>query len=155
MVSVILTGFFCNFSHYSMTSNLCMLSGTFSSPDSMQSIVLLYSKNSHEGTGCYCSTDNTCYVRAHCMHQKEVGRICLRTDLLGYTGCHRNGRYTCGTDQRIDLAAGKLAHELTEENTACGTERECNQTKGNDLQGITCSGMPLHWWMLLRKYQAG
>ena len=54
--------------------------------------MLLYSENSHEGTGCYCSTDNTCYVRSHCMHQKEVGRICLRTDLLGYTGCHRNGR---------------------------------------------------------------
>ena len=51
-----------------------------------RTVMLLYSENSHEGTGCYCSTDNTCYVRSHCMHQKEVGRICLRTDLLGYTG---------------------------------------------------------------------
>ena len=41
------------------------------------------------------------------MHEQEVGRIGFCTNLLGYTCCHRNCGYTCGTDQRIDLATGK------------------------------------------------
>ena len=60
-------------------------------------------EHQHEVTGCYCRTDNTCYVRTHSVHQKEVGRIFLCTNRLGYTGCHRNGRYTCRTDQWVDL----------------------------------------------------
>ena len=40
------------------------------------------------------------------MHQQEVRRIRLSAHLLGNTGSHRNGGYTRGTDQRVDLAAG-------------------------------------------------
>ncbi len=110
-------------------------------------MLLFYTpKDSHEGTGCYSSTDNTCYVRPHCMHQKEVGRISLRTDFLGYSGCHRNGRYTGRTDQRVDLATGQLAHQLTEQNTACRTKRKCNKTKDNDLDRIQVQEMPLRSW---------
>ena len=69
------------------------------------------------------------------MHQKEVCRICLRTNLLGYTGCHRNCGYTCGTDQRVNLTTCYLAHDLTEDNTGSCTECECDQTKDNDLDG--------------------
>ncbi len=36
----------------------------------------------HEGSGCDCSTDNTCYIRSHGMHQQEVGRIRFRADFL-------------------------------------------------------------------------
>ena len=111
------------------------LSGFLRLPDSI-SVLLLYSKDSHEGTCCYSSTDNTCYVGSHCMHQKEVGRISLRTYFLRYSCCHGNGRYAGRTDQRIDLSMGQLAHNLSEKNTACGTESEGNQTKDNDLQGI-------------------
>ena len=32
------------------------------------------------------------------------------------------------------LPPDKLAHQLTKQNAACGTERECNQTQSNDLQ---------------------
>ena len=74
--------------------------------------MLLYSENSHERTGRNGCTDYTCHVRSHCVHQQEVGRISLRTYLLRYTGCHRNSGYTGRTDQRIDLASGKLAHKL-------------------------------------------
>ena len=70
------------------------------------------------------------------MHQKEIGRICFRTDFLGYTGCHRNGRYTGRSDQRIDLSTGQFAHDLTKENTTGCTNTECNQTQKNDLQSI-------------------
>ena len=70
------------------------------------------------------------------MHQKEVARICLRTNLLGYTCCHRNCRYTCGTDQRVYLTMSYLAHNLTEDNTCCSTQSECNQTQNYDLDGI-------------------
>ena len=35
-----------------------------------------------ECSGCNCSTDNTCNVWSHGVHQKEVCRICLCTDLL-------------------------------------------------------------------------
>ena len=85
---------------------------------------LEYSEDCHEGTGCYGSTDNTGNVRSHSMHEQEVGRIGFCTNLLGYTGCHRNCRHTCGTDQRIDLAAGHYAHQFTEQNTCSGTEHE-------------------------------
>ena len=33
-------------------------------------------------------------VGYHCMHQKEVGRICFRSYFLRNTGCHRYGRYS-------------------------------------------------------------
>ena len=47
---------------------ILQLSGLLRLPDSI-SVLLLYSKDSHEGTCCYSSTDNTCYVGSHCMHQ--------------------------------------------------------------------------------------
>ena len=99
-------------------------------------IALKYTEDSHECTGCYGSTDNACYVRTHSMHEQEVGRIGFCTNLLGYTCCHRNCGYTCGTDQRIDLSTGKYTHQFTKQNTCGGTEHECDQTQSYDLQGI-------------------
>ena len=52
-------------------------------------VSLLDSVNSHKCSGSNGCTDNTGNVWSHCMHQKEVGRIGLSTNLLGYTGCHR------------------------------------------------------------------
>ena len=49
-------------------------------------INLLYpfhAKDSHECTCCYGSTDNTSYVRSHCVHQKEVARICPQNQPSG------------------------------------------------------------------------
>ena len=71
------------------------------------------------------------------MHEKEVGRIFLLTDLLGNTCCHRNGGNTCGTDERVDLVLGsENVHQLCEQNAACGTETECNDTHDDDLDRI-------------------
>ena len=54
---------------------------------------------------CYGSSDNSCYVRAHCLHQQIVGRVVLQAYYLGYTCCHRYGRYAGGSDERVDLVA--------------------------------------------------
>ena len=50
--------------------------------------------------------DNASHVGAHGVHQQEVGRIGLLAFLIGYTGSHRNGRHTGGTDEGVDLALG-------------------------------------------------
>ena len=68
------------------------------------------------------------------MHQKEVGRIFLGTNSLGYTGCHRNGRYTCRTDQRVDLAACDRTQDFTKQNTSDCRECESKKTHCNDSQ---------------------
>ena len=71
------------------------------------------------------------------MHEKEVGRIFLLTDLLGNTCCHRNGGNTCGTDERVDLVlGGNEVHQLCEQNAACRTETECDNTHDDDLDGV-------------------
>ena len=54
---------------------------------------------------CYGSSDNSCYVRAHCLHQQIVGRVVLQAYNLGYTRCHRYGRYAGRSDERVDLVA--------------------------------------------------
>ena len=91
-------------------------------------------KYCQQETGCDCRTDNTSYVRTHCVHQQEVSRICLLTNLLGNTGCHRHCGYTGRTDQRIDLAFCYNAQDLTKDNTCCGTKCEGYQTKYYDLK---------------------
>ena len=68
------------------------------------------------------------------MHQKEVCRICFRTNLLRYTGCHRNGRYSGRTNQRIYFTLCHFAHQFTKENAGCCTDSKCHQTKYNNLQ---------------------
>ena len=70
-----------------------------------------------------------------CIRRKLLGSASEPT-FLGYTCCHRNCRYTCGTDQRVYLTMSYLAHNLTEDNTCCSTQSECNQTQNYDLDGI-------------------
>ena len=65
----------------------------------------LYTENRHESTGCYCRTDNTCHIRSHGMHEKEVRRVSLSSSLLGHTSRHRNCGHTGRTDQWVDLAS--------------------------------------------------
>ena len=35
----------------------------------------LFAKLCEHGACCYCSTNNACYVRTHCLHQQVVGRV--------------------------------------------------------------------------------
>ena len=35
----------------------------------------LFAKLCEHGACCYCSTNNACYVRAHCLHQEVVGWV--------------------------------------------------------------------------------
>ena len=70
------------------------------------------------------------------MHEQEVCRICLSTNFLGYTCCHRNRRYTCRTDQRIYFSLSNPAHQFTKQYTCCSTECKCNKTEDDDLDRI-------------------
>ena len=70
------------------------------------------------------------------MHQKEVCRICLGTDLLGDAGCHRYGGNARGTDQRIDLALCNDAEQLSEHDAAERTEDEGDETEKDDLDRV-------------------
>lgn len=49
----------------------------------------------NEYTSCNCCSDNTGNVRAHSVHEQEVTRVILKTDLVGNTGSHWNCRNTC------------------------------------------------------------
>ena len=95
-----------------------------------------YSKDSHECSGCNCSTDNSGNVGSHCVHQKEVRRICLCADFLRNSGSHGNGGNSGRTDKRINLAFCKYTHNLTEYNSGCCTERECYKSENNDCDSL-------------------
>ena len=73
--------------------------------------------------------DNTGNIGAHGVHEQVVAGVVLLTDLLGNTGGHGNGGNTGRADQRVDLAVGDNAHDLAEDDTACGAD-----TEGHDAQ---------------------
>ena len=60
----------------------------------------LFGRANHgqHGTSRNSRTNNTGYVRAHGMHEQEVGRIGFLADNLGDTSCHRNGGNTGTAD---------------------------------------------------------
>ena len=89
-----------------------------------------------EEAGSSCGADNTGNVRTHGVHEQEVGRIFLLAFDLSHTGSHRNGGYTGGTDQRVDLALGNPAHDVAKDDAAKGGEQECNQTQNDDKDGL-------------------
>ena len=80
--------------------------------------------------------DNACDIGTHSVHEKEVGRIFFLTNLLRDTGCHRNGGNARRADEGIDFAAGKLAHDLTADETTEGGEHEGAKSEEDDLEGI-------------------
>ena len=69
------------------------------------------------------------------MHEQEVCRIGFRADLLRNSRCHRYRGYSGGTDERVDLSARQLAHQLAEEHSGCCSEAERYQTENDDLDG--------------------
>ena len=81
-------------------------------------------------------TDNTGNVRAHGVHEQEVGGVLLLADDLGDTRGHRNGGNTGGTDQRVDLLLQEEVHELGKQDAASSTEAEGNDTHRHDLEGL-------------------
>ena len=70
------------------------------------------------------------------MHEQEVRRVLFLADLGRYTSCHRNSRNACGTDERVDLAAGEDIHEVTDEEAADCCECESNETDDDDHDGL-------------------
>ena len=99
-------------------------------PPEILRTALCLTEHQHKIPGGYGGADDSGYVGAHGVHQKEVGRIFLGSDGLGYTGCHGNCGYACGTDQRVDLSSGQRAKELSEQDAAHG--RKCEGQKAQD-----------------------
>ena len=98
---------------------------------------MLLTKDGQQEACCDGGADNTGHVGAHSVHEQEVGGVSLLAFQVGNTGCHGNSGNTCGTNQRIDLAAGQLAHHQTAQQTAASGQDECANTQNNDLQSLS------------------
>ena len=70
------------------------------------------------------------------MHEQVVAGVVFLADFLGNTGGHGNSGNTGGADQRVNLAVGDNAHDLAQQNTACGADTESNNAQNNDLNGL-------------------
>ena len=75
-------------------------------------------------------------VRSHGVHQKEVRGVCLLSLDLADTRSHRDGADARGADERIDLAAGELIHQLADQQTADRGDGERHQTEHDDLDRL-------------------
>ena len=84
----------------------------------------------------HCRTDNTGNVGAHGMHEQEVARIIRLANLLGNTRRHRNSGNAGRTDERIDFALGELAHDVSKDDAAEGSEGECDEAQNNDIKRL-------------------
>ena len=69
-----------------------------------------------------------------CISRKLEGFSLWPTSLRN-AGSHRHGGNACGTDQRVDLAAGERVHHLAAQDTCGGAEREGDQAQHDDEQG--------------------
>lgn len=77
------------------------------------------SEEAEEDTGGNCTTDNSGYVRAHCMHEEVVPLVIPETlDIRDTCGIRYCG-YTGITDERVDLVAllEEEVHELHEQDS--------------------------------------
>ena len=70
------------------------------------------------------------------MHQQEVGRIFLLAHNLRNACSHRNGRNARRTDQRVELTAGELVHELGQQHAAGRAAAERDDAQHDDLDGL-------------------
>ena len=64
----------------------------------------LLSQKAKKNSGRHRRTDNSCYIRSHCVHEQVVVRIEFPSYDFRYTGAVRNGRHTGIAYQWIDLA---------------------------------------------------
>ena len=75
-------------------------------------------------------------VRAHGVHEQEVGGVGLLADHLGNTRGHRDGGDAGRADQRVDLLAGQLAHDVAADEAAGRGDAESDEAEEDDLQGL-------------------
>ena len=79
---------------------------------------MILAEHGDEHAGRDSGTDDAGDVRAHGMHEQEVGRVLLLADLLGDAGRHRDGGDAGRADQRVNLLAGQLAHDVAADEAA-------------------------------------
>ena len=68
------------------------------------------------------------------MHQQEVRGIGLLTFLLGHTRRHRDSGHAGRADQRVDLAAGELVHQLRQQHAARRAHAERDDAHRDDFK---------------------
>jgi 4-hydroxy-tetrahydrodipicolinate reductase len=67
------------------------------------------------------------------VHEQEVGGVLLLTDNLRNAGCHGNSGNACAADERVDLLLAEEVHNLSKDQTACGT------ATANNLPLVLCT----------------
>ena len=74
--------------------------------------------------------------RAHGVHEQEVGGVGLLADHLGNTRGHRDGGDAGRADQRVDLLAGQLAHDVAADEAAGRGKAEGEEGQGSEFSGV-------------------
>ena len=70
------------------------------------------------------------------MHEQEVGGVGLLADHLGNTRGHRDGGDAGRANQRVDLLAGQLAHDVAADEAAGRGDGESDEAEEDDLQSF-------------------
>ncbi len=70
------------------------------------------------------------------MHQQEVLRISLQTNLIRNARRHRHGRNTGGTDERVDFVLAEAIHHLGHENARRRTATEGHHPQDQNPQRL-------------------
>src|SRR5690554_803765 len=89
-------------------------------------------------------TDNTSNVRPHSVHQQEVLRIRLKTNLVGNPRGHRHRRYTGRANQRVDRILTELVHQLGHQNTTGRTHTKRYDTQPQNTQSLSVQELVCH-----------
>src|SRR5574344_1236767 len=113
------------------------ISGHRPSPRPLHPLSLKSAEHCQHRAGSNSGTDNAGNVRAHSVHEQEVTWFVLLSNNLAYTSCHWYCRYTGGTNQRVDLAAGNSIHDLAEHNASPGAADESDQAEDDDFQRLS------------------
>ena len=69
-----------------------------------------------------CGTDHTRHIRAHCVHEQEVGGVGFAAFLLGDTRRHWNSGNTSRADQGVYLAFCNVEHQLAQKIAESGVD---------------------------------
>ena len=83
-------------------------------------------------TGDNGGTNHTGNVRAHSVHEQEVGGVVLLANGVGNTGGHGHSGHTGRADEGVDLALGQPAHDLTAQQTTAGGDDEGDDAQPHD-----------------------
>ena len=105
-----------------------------------QSVQLLFyqilTKHAQQETSSDGGADDAGHVRAHCMHQQEVGGVGLLALCVGHACCHRNSRHTGSSLGTPNLGAIEEYARVNERYTYLTGQRDDVLVSKRELEGI-------------------